>query len=48
MHIAGWQNITPERYLLIWFGLVGNCVSLQVPYESFIKEVTQGPKVPLR
>lgn len=46
MHIAGSQNVTPERYLLIWFGLVGNRVSLHVPYEPFATDVIQGLSVP--
>jgi ubiquitin-like-conjugating enzyme ATG10 len=29
--IVGDRDIDPEDYLLIWLGLVGNCVNLSVP-----------------
>ncbi|KAL2215662.1 hypothetical protein M432DRAFT_138980 [Thermoascus aurantiacus ATCC 26904] len=29
--IGGGRDITPETYLLMWLGLVGNCVNLHVP-----------------
>ncbi|OJJ36761.1 hypothetical protein ASPWEDRAFT_106862, partial [Aspergillus wentii DTO 134E9] len=33
--IAGQRGITPDTYLLIWLGLVGNCVNLHMPCELF-------------
>lgn len=29
--IVGDRNVGPEEYLLIWLGLVGNCVNLSIP-----------------
>lgn len=29
--IVGDRDIDPEAYLLLWLGLVGNCVNLSVP-----------------
>ncbi|KAL1993024.1 hypothetical protein VTN49DRAFT_3781 [Thermomyces lanuginosus] len=29
--IVGDRNVGPEEYLLIWLGLVGNCVKLSIP-----------------
>ncbi|GIK06821.1 hypothetical protein Aspvir_002473 [Aspergillus viridinutans] len=40
--IAGWRKITAETYLLIWLGLVGNCVGLRLPCEIFATD-TQEP-----
>ncbi|KAI9039074.1 ATG3/ATG10 family protein [Aspergillus affinis] len=31
--IAGHQNVTPEAYLIIWFGLIGNHLGLHLPSE---------------
>lgn len=42
MRIAGWRKITAETYLLIWLGLVGNCVGLRLPCEIFATD-TQEP-----
>ncbi|KAL4783483.1 hypothetical protein BJX76DRAFT_255693 [Aspergillus varians] len=33
--IASGQGVSPETYLIIWLGLVGNCVRLQLPSELF-------------
>lgn len=33
--IVGDRDIDPEAYLLIWLGLVGNCVNLSVPSRLF-------------
>ncbi|KAL4868761.1 hypothetical protein BDV12DRAFT_92399 [Aspergillus spectabilis] len=33
--IADGCGISPETYLIIWLGLVGNCVRLQLPKELF-------------
>ncbi|KAI9373327.1 hypothetical protein BJX61DRAFT_552311 [Aspergillus egyptiacus] len=33
--IADGHGISPEAYLIIWLGLVGNCVRLQLPSELF-------------
>ncbi|KAL2828653.1 hypothetical protein BDW59DRAFT_42173 [Aspergillus cavernicola] len=33
--IASGHRISPEAYLIIWLGLVGNCVRLQLPSELF-------------
>ncbi|KAL5332890.1 hypothetical protein BJX70DRAFT_392628 [Aspergillus crustosus] len=33
--IADGHGISPEAYLIIWLGLVGNCVRLQLPKELF-------------
>lgn len=38
-NIASDQNMTPETYLLIWLGLVGNCVGLSLPPELFVTEM---------
>ncbi|RAK98338.1 ATG3/ATG10 family protein [Aspergillus ibericus CBS 121593] len=37
-HIAGQRRLTPEAYLIIWLGLVGNRLGLQLPKELFTKE----------
>ncbi|GFG02732.1 autophagy-related protein Atg10 [Aspergillus lentulus] len=42
MRIVGWRKITAETYLLIWLGLVGNCVGLRLPCEIFATD-TQEP-----
>lgn len=44
-HIAGWQDITPEKYILIWLGLIGNCVSLEVPWEPFADKISQDRRI---
>ncbi|KAL2007112.1 hypothetical protein VTN00DRAFT_8550 [Thermoascus crustaceus] len=31
--VGGGRDITPETYLLLWLGLIGNCVNLHVPRE---------------
>ncbi|PYH40535.1 ATG3/ATG10 family protein [Aspergillus saccharolyticus JOP 1030-1] len=33
--IAGHQRVTPETYLILWLGLVGNHLGLQLPMELF-------------
>ncbi|KAL3470668.1 hypothetical protein BJX99DRAFT_239051 [Aspergillus californicus] len=33
--IASGHSLSPEAYLIIWLGLVGNCVRLQLPSELF-------------
>ncbi|PLB46983.1 autophagy-related protein Atg10 [Aspergillus steynii IBT 23096] len=33
--IAGHQDVTPETYLVIWFGLIGNRLGLHLPSELF-------------
>jgi ubiquitin-like-conjugating enzyme ATG10 len=35
-HIVGKKAIDPETYLLIWLGVVGQCVGLSMPRELFI------------
>ncbi|BCR97666.1 ATG3/ATG10 family protein [Aspergillus luchuensis] len=37
-HIAGQLCLTPETYLMIWLGLVGNRLGLQLPKELFTVE----------
>ncbi|PWY76358.1 autophagy-related protein Atg10 [Aspergillus sclerotioniger CBS 115572] len=37
-HIAGKRCLTPEAYLIIWLGLVGNRLGLQLPKELFTTE----------
>ncbi|KAI2872812.1 hypothetical protein CBS76997_10858 [Aspergillus niger] len=37
-HIAGQLCLTPEIYLIIWLGLVGNRLGLQLPKELFTVE----------
>ncbi|KAL4808567.1 hypothetical protein BDV18DRAFT_101764 [Aspergillus unguis] len=41
--IASEHGSSPEVYLIIWLGLVGNCVRLQLPPELF--EMTSTPKL---
>ncbi|KAF7597417.1 hypothetical protein BBP40_003664 [Aspergillus hancockii] len=44
--IAGQQHVTPEAYLIIWLGTVGNRLSLHLPHEIFATEgvrTLQGP-----
>lgn len=36
--IADARTVTPETYLLIWLGLVGQCVSLHVPRELILSQ----------
>lgn len=33
--IAGHQRVTPELYLMLWLGLVGNRLGLNLPRELF-------------
>ena len=39
--IAGQKQVTPEAYLVIWLGMVGNRLSLHLPHELFAKEGVQ-------
>ncbi|KAE8376841.1 autophagy-related protein Atg10 [Aspergillus bertholletiae] len=39
--IVGQQWVTPETYLIIWLGMVGNRLSLHLPYELFGTDVVQ-------
>lgn len=41
--IAGGQEVTPEAYFLIWFGLVGHSVGLHMPPEVFSTEAGTNP-----
>ncbi|KAL3457776.1 hypothetical protein BJX64DRAFT_292821 [Aspergillus heterothallicus] len=36
--IASGRDLPPEAYLIIWLGLVGNCLSLDLPSELFAAE----------
>lgn len=33
--IAGDRVVEPETYLLVWLGLVGNCIGLNLPSQMF-------------
>ncbi|QKX62627.1 uncharacterized protein TRUGW13939_09788 [Talaromyces rugulosus] len=35
--IAGDRGVEPETYLLIWLGLVGNCIGLNLPSHMFMQ-----------
>ncbi|KAB8070683.1 autophagy-related protein Atg10 [Aspergillus leporis] len=39
--IAGRQHVTPEAYLIIWLGMVGNRLSLHLPHELFATDGAQ-------
>ncbi|KAK5796785.1 hypothetical protein VI817_006069 [Penicillium citrinum] len=41
--IADARTVTPETYLLIWLGLVGQCVSLNVPHELVLPQDSARP-----
>ncbi|KAJ9201133.1 hypothetical protein DTO027B5_7711 [Paecilomyces variotii] len=41
--IADGKNLDPESYLLLWFGLVGNCVNLHLPRELLASDNRQHP-----
>lgn len=41
--IASEHDVSPETYLIIWLGLIGSCVRLQLPSELF--EATGIPKL---
>lgn len=36
-NIAGDRDVEPETYLLVWLGLVGNCIGLNLPSHMFMK-----------
>lgn len=36
--LAGHQRVTPELYLMLWLGLVGNRLGLHLPRELFETE----------
>lgn len=42
--IAGQQRVTPEAYLIIWLGMVGNRLNLPLPHELFATEGVQEPQ----
>ncbi|GAD93518.1 autophagy-related protein Atg10 [Paecilomyces variotii No. 5] len=41
--IAKDKDLDPESYLLLWFGLVGNCVGLHLPRELLVSDNRQHP-----
>ncbi|PYI25331.1 autophagy-related protein Atg10 [Aspergillus indologenus CBS 114.80] len=40
--IAGHRRVTPETYLIIWLGLVGNRLGLQLPRDFFATDEMRG------
>ncbi|RAK82465.1 ATG3/ATG10 family protein [Aspergillus fijiensis CBS 313.89] len=40
--IAGHRRVTPETYLIIWLGLVGNRLGLQLPRDFFATDELRG------
>ncbi|KAE8350175.1 autophagy-related protein Atg10 [Aspergillus coremiiformis] len=42
--IASQKRVTPEEYLVIWLGMVGNRLSLNLPHELFATERVQKPE----
>ncbi|RAL08684.1 ATG3/ATG10 family protein [Aspergillus homomorphus CBS 101889] len=40
--LAGHRHVTPETYLIIWLGLVGNRLGLQLPREIFATDGMRG------
>ncbi|KKK18828.1 hypothetical protein ARAM_005216 [Aspergillus rambellii] len=43
-HIADRHSISPEAYLIMWLGLVGNCLRLHLPSELFAAEDISQPE----
>lgn len=37
-HVADIADLTPEKYLLVWLGLIGNGVGLTLPRELFASD----------